>query len=73
MTTAYKYHSKRSRNAYAAALAHKRRRINIFITVVFVLANLLLAIIFWPMLKDHLDKIKSGEREAIFTIRGESK
>jgi hypothetical protein len=33
------------------------------------MANLLFAAIFWPMLQEHWEKIRSGEKKALIEIR----
>ena len=57
------------------AKAQKRKLLMAHIGVIafFVLANLIIAIVFWPMLKSHLDKIEKGERKALITIKYEEK
>lgn len=61
--------SQRARSSYNKRIKDRNRAIGFSVAVFFICLNILIAIIFWPMLKDHLNKIERGERKPIIEIR----
>ena len=67
----HKFSSKAARASYTRYVKRRNFQIKVTIAVFFIAANLILAIFFWPMLKEHRDKMSSGERVPLIEIRRE--